>query len=188
MSIFHVVNLVLPTQWCMDVFYCSFDSPTSLNVCLVQMKNQGIAVGEELVFLVLLSIFHLCPGLLAPRTLGAQLCRNMALLWDLEFNWILSLQTTFISCEKWSCNSPQCPGHSSWQTPVSRLAVARGTPSMMKAAPGPGLPWSGLPRQSHCSNFIVAASRLLHHCSHHPRLQGHHMCIVGPDPRRPDLT
>lgn len=80
MLIFHVVNLALPTQWCMDVFYYSFDSPTSLNVCLVQMKNQGIEVGKELVFLGLLSIFHSCPGLLAPRTLGVQLCRNMALM------------------------------------------------------------------------------------------------------------
>lgn len=80
MSIFHVVNLVLSTQWCMDVFYCSFGSPTSLNVCLAQMKNQGIEVRKEPVFLGLLSIFHPCLGLLAPRTLGVQLCRNMALL------------------------------------------------------------------------------------------------------------
>lgn len=56
MLTFHIVNLVLPTQWCMGIFYCSFESPTSSKVPLAQM-NQRVEGGEQSIFLGLVTHF-----------------------------------------------------------------------------------------------------------------------------------
>lgn len=45
MSASKAMNLVLLTKWCMDVFYCCFDSLTSWNVPLAQMMDQGVERG-----------------------------------------------------------------------------------------------------------------------------------------------
>lgn len=68
-STFQVVNLVLSAQWCMDVFYCSFDSLTNCNVPLAQMKNQGLKKGKSQDFWGWLPIFSVLPELSAPGTL-----------------------------------------------------------------------------------------------------------------------
>lgn len=52
------------------------------------------------------------------------------------------------SREKWPHDSPQCPVHSSQQTPANRQAVATGPPGRTMAAPGLGPQWSELPRRS----------------------------------------